>query len=162
MKFQKLMVAAMGAAALGFATLTLTMSSSAQGGGPPQGPGAGPRNGPGFPGQGGPGAAPGQGFPGGAVPGGPGGVGAGGQFRGGGGFAGGGGGGTAMDSDNSFLYIVQGNMLFKVGKSDLKILGSTPLMQGPPRGDFQPQGFPGQGRGGQGGATPPPPPAVAK
>lgn len=67
--------------------------------------------------------------------------------------AGGGGGGTAMDSDNSFLYIVQGNMLFKVSKSDLRIIGSTPLMQMPAGGP----GLPGEGRQfpGQGGQRPP-------
>jgi hypothetical protein len=40
-----------------------------------------------------------------------------------------GGGGTAMDSDNSFLYIVQGSMLFKVAKADLRVVGSVPLMR---------------------------------
>lgn len=146
MKFQKWIVAAMGAATLGMATLTLTMSSNAQGGPPVQGVGqAGPR-GQGFPGQ--PGGVPG----------------AGGQFRpGAGGFiGGGGGGGTAMDSDNNYLYIVQGGQLFKIAKSDLKIMNSIPLMMAPGRDGFAvPEGpapFGGpQRRGGGGAATPPPP-----
>lgn len=155
MKFQKMAIAALASVALAGATLTLTLNSNAQGGEPPaaQGPGAGPRGG--F--QGGP-PPPGQGFgnqpPG--VPGQPG-QGQPGQFRPQGGFGGGGGGGTAMDSDNSFLYIVQGNMLFKVAKNDLKVLGSTPLMQGQQireagRGEFN--------RSGAG--SPPPPPETAK
>lgn len=149
MKFQKMAISALGAIALVAATLTFSLNSNAQGGEPPQGPGAGPRGGfqggpPGQPGQ------PGQGF--GGPPGQPGQPG---QFRPQGG---GGGGGTAMDSDNSFLYIVQGNMLFKVAKADLKVLGNTPLMQ-------MPQAREGFGRGegprpGQG--APPPPPGTAK
>ena len=145
MKFQKMAIAAMAIVGLAGVTLTLTLNSNAQLADPPaQGPGAGPRGGQGF------GNVP-QGPPG--VPGQP----APGQFRPQGGFGGGGGGGTAMDSDNSFLYIVQGNMLFKVAKNDLKVLGSTPLMQMPQgreggRGDFA---RPGQG-------APPPPPETAK
>lgn len=150
MKIQKMALAALGAVALAGATLTLTLNSNAQLADPGQGPGAGPRGG--F--QGGPPAAPGQGF-GGPNQGQPGPPGQG-QFRPQGGF-GGGGGGTAMDSDNSFLYIVQGNMLFKVAKNDLKVLGSTPLQQMP-----QGREFGGRGdvvRPPQGG---PPPPGAAK
>ena len=144
MKIQKMAIAALASVALVGTTLTLTLNSNAQLADPPgQGPGAGPRGGQGF------GTNPPPGVPG--QPGQ-------GQFRPQGGFGGGGGGGgTAMDSDNSFLYIVQGNMLFKVAKNDLKVLGSTPLMQMPQgreggRGDFA---RPGQG-------APPPPPETAK
>lgn len=154
MKIQKMAITALSALALVGATLTFTMNSHAQGETrPEQGPPpaqAGPRN-PGGPpgfGQAGPGA-PGQ---------------APGQFRQGGGgqFGGGGGGGTAMDSDNSFLYIVQGNMLFKVSKGDLRIQGSTPLMQMPQGGPQGGAGFapgqPGQRPpGGPGGGSVPPP-----
>jgi hypothetical protein len=147
MKIQKMAIAALAAVALVGTTLTLTLNSNAQGGEPPaaQGPGAGPRGGQGFgnPPQGPPGqpGQPGQG-----------------QFRPQGGFGGGGGGGgTAMDSDNSFLYIVQGNMLFKVAKNDLKVLGTTPLMQ-MPQGR---EGF-GRGEGRPGPGAPPPPPGTAK
>ena len=144
-KFQKMAISALAVVALAGVTLTLTLNSNAQLADPQpgQGPGAGPRGGI----QGGPPGAPGQ-FPGGPPPGQPG------QFQRQGGF--GGGGGTAMDSDNSFLYIVQGNMLFKVAKNDLKILGSTPLQQMPARE------FGGRGdvvRPPQGG---PPPPETAK
>lgn len=135
MKTQKWAIAAMGAVALVGATLTLSLNSNAQGGGAAETQGPPPPNqaGPRFPGGGGA-AAP---FGGPDAPA---------QFRQGGGqFGGGGGGGTAMDSDNSFLYIVQGNMLFKVAKADLKVLGSTPLMQMP-----QGQGAPGAGRFGPG------------
>lgn len=65
---------------------------------------------------------------------------------------GGGGGGTAMDSDNSFLYIVQGNMLFKVSKSDLRILGNVPLGGMP-----QPMALPDRPARAGAGAPPPPP-----
>lgn len=151
MKIQKLAIAALGAVCLAGATLTMTLTSNAQGGGtvpadqfPPPAQ-AGPRN------PGPPGAPP---FGGGDAP--P-------QFRQGGGFmGGGGGGGTAMDSDNSFLYIVQGNMIFKVSKSDLRVMARGQLME-------MPQGLPG-GRdqgirridgqrppgGGQGGGVRPP------
>jgi hypothetical protein len=139
MKLQQIGIAALGAATLMGATLALTLDSNAQGdqnpptqGGPP----AGPRNFGG--GQGGPPGAPGQ--PG--------------QFRPGQGMMGGGG-SSAMESDNSFLYVLQGNMLFKVQKSDLKVLGSTPLMQGQQEfGNRFPQGRPG---GAQAGPPPPPP-----
>jgi len=140
MKTQKMMVAALAAVALVGTTLTLSITSNAQGGGtvpaeqipppaqlgPPQGPGA-----PGAPAQAGPrfpgGGAGGFGQPGDAPA----------QFRQGGGFMGGGGGGNvAIDSDNSFLYIVQGNMIFKVSKADLRVMARGQLME-------MPQGFPG-------------------
>lgn len=66
----------------------------------------------------------------------------------------GGGGGTAMDSDNSFLYIVQGNMLFKVSKSDLRILGNVPLGGMPPQMAMPER----PARSGGGAGAPPPPP----
>ena len=143
MKFQKMAIAALASVALVGTTLTLTLNSNAQLADPPaQGPGAGPRGGQGF-GRPGDGQAPPPGQPG--------------QFRPQGGFGGGGGGGTAMDSDNSFLYIVQGNMLFKVAKNDLKVLGSTPLMQMPQARE----GF-GRGEARPGPGAPPPPPGTAK
>src|SRR5215510_2206048 len=49
-----------------------------------------------------------------------------GQFRPGGGMMGGG--GAAITSDNMFLYVVQGNMVFKIGKGDLKVVGESQLM----------------------------------
>lgn len=92
-------------------------------GGPPQG-GAGPRN---FGGE------------------------QGGQRPGGMQFGGmmGGGGSAAIDSDQYFLYVVQGNNIFKVQKSDLKVVSNGQLMQMPAGG---PQGFGNAGgQGGQGG-----------
>src|SRR5689334_16226268 len=113
MTFNKWAIASLGALTLTGATLTLTMKSNAQGGdlqGPPPpgqgGPGAGPRFPGGGQGQGQGGFGPGQPGQGG------------GQFRPN--FGGGGGGGTAMDSDNMYLYVLQGNMIFKVTKTDLK------------------------------------------
>lgn len=72
-----------------------------------------------------------------------------GQFRPGG-VMGGGGGAAAIESDASFLYIVQGNQIFKVNKGDLRVVSQGQLM---------PMGVPGgrdggparQGGGGQGG-----------
>ena len=146
MKIQKMAIAALASVALVGTTLTLTLNSNAQLADPPaQGPGAGPRGG--F--QGGP-PPPGQGFggaPGQPVPGPQG------QFQRQGGFGGGGGGGTAMDSDNSFLYFVQGNMLLKVAKNDLKVLGSTPLMQMPQGREIRDRGD--LARPGAGGPPPP-------
>jgi hypothetical protein len=147
MKMRNMAFSALGAVALVGATLSLTMHSNAQGGaagsgadvaqGPPGAPGAGPRGSQGFPGP--PGAPRGD-F---------------GQGRGGG-FPMMGGGGSAMDSDNAFLYVLQGNMLFKVSKSDLRVVGRTPLMdmQMPGGGETRPS------RGA--GAPPPPPPSEDK
>ncbi|MEQ1823813.1 MAG: hypothetical protein ABL949_15000 [Fimbriimonadaceae bacterium] len=84
-------------------------------GNPPQG---GP--GQGGPGQGGPGSfRPGQGGQGGMM-------------------MGGGGGGTAMVEDGSNLFILQGNRVFKLSKSDLKVVAQgelpRPQMPGGPGG----------------------------
>ena len=156
MKHHKLVIAALGAVSLAGATLTLTLNSNAQGGNDPnQGPTppvAGPRGG--FPGGQG-----GQGFPGGGPPGQggpgfPGGPNQPGQFRPG--MGGGGGGGSAMVADGAFLYVLQGGMLFKVGKADLKVMGGTPLM---PPNMGRPGDEPGNirtGGGRPGGGTPPP------
>lgn len=55
----------------------------------------------------------------------------GGQF--GGGMARGGGmGGATMVDDDAHLYILQGNRLFKVGKSDLRVLKEAMLPMGQP------------------------------
>lgn len=91
-------------------------------GNPPQG---GPGQG-GPPGQGGSQFRPSQGMPGG------------GMMMGGGG----GGGGTAMVDDGNSLFIVQGNRVFKLNKSDLKVAaqGELPRPQMP--------GGPGGGGGG--------------
>lgn len=63
---------------------------------------------------------------------------------------GGAGGAAAIDSDNMWLYIVQGNTVFKVSKADLKVVGQSQLM---PMGPMGPN--PGGGRGGgqPGGGT---------
>ena len=71
---------------------------------------------------------------------------------------GGGGGGAVMIDDNSNLYVMRGNMVFKISKSDMKITGQTELprpMRGagfpPPRGGDGRPGGPGGGPGGGGG-----------
>jgi hypothetical protein len=48
-----------------------------------------------------------------------------------------------MVDDNFFLYVLQGNMIFKVNKSDLKITGQA--MLGMPGGPGQPGFRPGGG-----------------
>lgn len=60
----------------------------------------------------------------------------------------GGGGGTAMTQDNQFLYIVQGNQVFKLNKRDLAVVAVGRLPGGP-------GGPPGGGRGGQTDGAPP-------
>ena len=61
------------------------------------------------------------------------------------------GGGAVMESDSAFLYILQGNMLFKVSKNNLEVVGHGSLpMHGGPGGPGGP-GAPGV-RGGGGGA----------
>lgn len=101
------------------------------GGGQGQGQGQPPQGG--FRGQGGQG---GQGFPGGGM-----------QM----GMGGGGGGGTTMVEEGLYLYIVQGNRVFKLSKQDLKVIaqGELPRAMGGP----QPGGLPGGpgNRGGGGG-----------
>lgn len=70
----------------------------------------------------------------------------------GGGMMGGGGGGTAMVTDGDFLFIVQGNRVFKLNKSDLKVVASSdlPRPQMPQGGGMNPP------RGGGGAGAPPP------
>lgn len=69
-------------------------------------------------------------------------------------MGGGGGGGTAIVEEGPYLYIVQGNRMFKVNKSDLKVVaqGELPRPMGGPGGGAPP-GQPGGGgnRGGGGG-----------
>lgn len=73
-----------------------------------------------------------------------------GQFRPGG-MMGGGGGGTAIDSDNTYLYIVQGGQVFKINKGDLKVVAQGQLMpMGVPA--IRDGGTARPGGGGQGGA----------
>lgn len=101
-------------------------------GGQGQGQGQPPQGG--FRGQGG------QGFPGG------------GQMM----MGGGGGGGTAMVEEGLYLYVVQGNRVFKLAKQDLKVLATVDLpraMGGPQGGGPQGGGLPpaGGNRGGGGG-----------
>ena len=70
----------------------------------------------------------------------------------------GGGGGTAMTQDQRFLYIVQGNQVFKLTKSELEVVaaGRLPGGRGGPGFDGPPRpGEPGQRRQ-RGGGTPPP------
>ena len=43
----------------------------------------------------------------------------------------GGGGGTAMTQDNQFLYIVQGNQVYKLNKRDLSVVAAGRLPGGP-------------------------------
>lgn len=107
-----------------------------QGGPPGQGGGFG------GPPQGGPGQGPGQG-----------------QFRpgqpmqGGGMMMGGGGGGTAMVEDGSHLFIVQGNRVFKLGKSDLKVIAAGELPRPQMQGGPDSPGIPTRAGGGGGGGT---------
>jgi len=70
----------------------------------------------------------------------------------------GGGGGTAMAQDQRFLYIVQGNQVFKLNKGNLEVVAAGRLPGGPGVGgiDRPPRpGEPGQRRR-RGGGTPPP------
>ena len=70
----------------------------------------------------------------------------------------GGGGGTAMTQDQAFLYIVQGNQVFKLNKGNLEVVAAGRLPGGPGGGGFDrpPRpGEPGQRRQ-RGGGTPPP------
>lgn len=53
-------------------------------------------------------------------------------------FGGGGGGGTAMVSDNGVLFIVQGNMVYKVNKNDLKVAAMGELPRPQPQRPGQP------------------------
>jgi hypothetical protein len=66
-----------------------------------------------------------------------------------------GGGQAVMVADNNFLYILQGNTLYKVNKNNLEVLGQGMLPMPGPRGGFegQPGGAPGvrSGRAGGGG-----------
>lgn len=68
-----------------------------------------------------------------------------------------GGGAAALTSDNMFLYIVQGNRVFKLSKGDLKVVAETQLgggmMPGAPEGRARPGGV---------GTPPPPPTGTAK
>ena len=117
MRSQSLVYVLIGAIAAGAMTSAIARQEPAQGQepgqiGPPPGQfGGGQGGGPGGQG-GGPG---GQG----GGPGGFGGPGGGGQ--GGRGGFGGGGGSAAMVEDSTSLYILQGNRLFKISKSDLRV-----------------------------------------
>jgi hypothetical protein len=66
-------------------------------------------------------------------------------------MGGGGGGGTTMVEEGAFLYIVQGNRMYKVNKGDLKVAaqGELPRPMGGPAG--APPGQPGGGGGNRGG-----------
>lgn len=70
-------------------------------------------------------------------------------------MGGGGGGGTAMVEEGLYLYVVQGNRVFKLAKQDLKVLATADLpraMGGPQGGGPQGGGLPpaGGNRGGGG------------
>ncbi|MFY9234132.1 MAG: hypothetical protein WAO58_06695 [Fimbriimonadaceae bacterium] len=147
-------VYALGAVAMTALAIPMTLSfSQAQvAGGPPattQGPGAGPRTQAGGP-QGGP--RPGLEF---------------GQRGGGGGGMGmmmGGGGQATMVVAGNFLYILRGNIIYKVDANSLRVVaqGELPMPQMPQFGDSAPGRFgtrPAPGAGG-GGGTPPPPPSA--
>lgn len=140
---KKLGYAALGAASLFAISLPFALSAGAQEDGKAAQQGEFQRT---------QGQPPQGGFQGNPPPAGPGGQfgQAGGQFRAGGGM----GGGTAMESDNMYLYILQGNTVFKLSKADLKVLGQTQLMPmgGPPiRIEGQPVRPPAGGGGGGGG-----------
>lgn len=63
-----------------------------------------------------------------------------------------GGGPAAMVTDNAFLYILQGNQLYKVNKNNLEVVGQGMLpMPGPMGGP----GAPGVRSGGPGAGGPP-------
>jgi hypothetical protein len=64
-------------------------------------------------------------------------------------MGGGGGGGTTMVEEGNYLFIVQGSRMFKVNKSDLKVVAQGDL----PRAMGGPGGAPAQpgNRGGGGG-----------
>ncbi len=103
------------------------------GGGQGQGQGQGQPPQGGFRGQGGQGQ--GQGFPGGGMQ-----------------MGGAGGGGTTMVEEGLYLYIVQGNRVYKLLKQDLKVIAQGELpraMGGPQPGGGQ--GGPGNRGGGGGG-----------
>ncbi len=146
---KKVGLAAIAAASLIAISLPFAVVAGAQSTADQQGEqrGQGGQGGQGGFGQGGQGGQ--GGFQGGAIPA-PGQGGRGGFGGGQSGFPGGmgGGGSSAMEIDNMFLYVLQGNTIFKVSKADLKIVGQTSLM---------PMGTPGQpgqgGRGGNGGGT---------
>ena len=55
-----------------------------------------------------------------------------------------GGGGATMVADGDSLYILQGNRMFKVSKSDLRVVKEGNLPMNPPMGG-------GGGQGGNGG-----------
>lgn len=71
-------------------------------------------------------------------------------------MAGGGGGGTTMVEEGSYLYIVQGNRMFKVQKGDLKVVVTGELPRPVPQNQTGFQGGApvggGQRNGGGGGA----------
>lgn len=78
----------------------------------------------------------------------------GGGFQGQGMMMGGGaGGGTTMVEEGSFLFIVQGNRMFKVNKSDLKVVaqGELPRATGRPAGGQEGILLPGPDSRGGGG-----------
>lgn len=58
----------------------------------------------------------------------------------------GGGGGVAIADDNDFLYVVQGNNVFKITKASMQVVGQTTLRSTRPQ-NFQ--GRPGANNGGQ-------------
>jgi hypothetical protein len=63
-----------------------------------------------------------------------------------------GGGPAAMVTDNAFLYILQGNNLYKVNKNNLEVIGQGMLpMPGPMGGPGGGPGAPGVRSGGAGG-----------
>lgn len=70
-------------------------------------------------------------------------------------MGGGGGGGATMVEEGNFLFIVQGNRMFKVNKSDLKVVatGELPRPMGGPAGGGQPPAQPGTRGGGGGGES---------
>jgi len=69
-----------------------------------------------------------------------------------------GGGPATMVTDNQFLYVLQGNTLYKINKNNLEVIGQGMLPMPMPmgRGGFEggPPGAPGVRAGG--GGTPPP------
>ncbi len=66
----------------------------------------------------------------------------------------GGGGQATMVTDNSFLFILQGNTIYKVNKNSLEVVGQGMLPNPGPRFEGGPQpGAPGFRGGGGGGAA---------
>lgn len=66
-----------------------------------------------------------------------------------------GGGPAAMVTDNAFLYILQGNQLYKVNKNNLEVVGQGMLPMPMPMGGPGGPGAPGVRSGGPGAGGPP-------